>query len=79
MPQRRKKYTLVAAFARCSLGLNSVRILSSLTGRAVESAPVADSDSFDRAWALTACLPMAIVDSQMILKLTELVLGVAII
>src|SRR5438445_10571668 len=50
-----------------------------LARRTIKSAPVADGDSLDWARAETALLSVAVVDPQLMLKLTELVIGVAII
>jgi hypothetical protein len=52
---------------------------SFLARRTIKSAPVADGDSLDRARAETTLLSIAVVDPQLMLKLTEVVLGVAII
>ena len=55
------------------------RICSFLAGRTIEGAAITDGNSFDRARAKTAFLSAAIVNSQMILKLAELVVGIAIV
>jgi inner membrane protein len=57
----------------------SRRIHSFLAGRTIESAAVADGNSLNRARAEAAFLPVAIVNPEMILKLTELIIGVAIV
>src|SRR5438445_10668546 len=50
-----------------------------LARRTIKSAPVADGDSLDWARAETALLSVAVVDPQLMLKLTELAIRVAII
>src|SRR5438046_10767292 len=50
-----------------------------LARRTIKSAPIADGDSLDWARAETALLSVAVVDPQLMLKLTELVIGGAII
>jgi hypothetical protein len=55
------------------------RILSFLAGRTIEGAAATDGNSFNRARAKAAFLPVAIVNPQVILKLTEVIVGVPIV